>query len=245
MKTIAVYSLKGGVGKTITTATLGHMYAIQKYRRRLRPHTKQVRGKVLLIDADTQGNLSQYFRRSGNDGNSTLANAMKPEELIRPNIVGTDWLWMDIMTGGMALYDAERSMYEGKFAGRLKEILEGVQTLYDLCLIDCPPAMNMLTVNALTAATELIVPVRVDAFSTRGLAELETQLEGVRQINPKLNVLGVLITHYQRTQLVDDAVDLIRQHFPVMRQKIWYSPHISASTLTKKTLADMGMRLGQ
>lgn len=248
MKTIAVYSLKGGVGKTMTAATLAHMYATRKYRRRLRPHTKQKYGKVLLVDADTQGNLSQYYRRLGADGESTLSDALNvvgnTRATVRRNIIGTDWLFMDALTGGMNLYDTERDMYEKKDTGRIKAVLEAVQSVYDLCIIDCPPAMNMLTVNALTAATDLIVPVRVDAFSTRGLAELEQQLQGVRQINPGLHMIGVLVTHYQRTRIMDDAVHIISERFPVLRTKIWYSRYLAESTLIKTPIGTMGMRLG-
>lgn len=236
MKTIAIYSLKGGVGKTITAATLGHMYAVGEKRR----------GNVLLIDADSQGNLSQYFRRYSKEScglHKALTSIKRNEWYTR----GTDYATLDMLTGGMKLYDDDRNLFQAGSITAVKRITDRYAEVphctYDLCIIDCAPALNMLTINALCAADYVVIPIRVDSFSTNGLVELEEQLEGVRKVNSILQVAGVVITHYQPGKVVNDAVQIIEEHFPVFETKINYSKHIAKSTLLQKPLADMSARI--
>jgi chromosome partitioning protein len=236
MKTIAVYSLKGGVGKTITTATLAHMYAVGEKRK----------GNVLLVDADSQGNLSQYFKRYSKDdcGLHQELTTIKEHEWY---VCGTDYATLDILTGGMQLYDDDRTLFKAGETGIMREVIDkytrSPAERYDLCLIDCAPALNMLTINALCAADYVVIPIRADAFSANGLIELEEQLEGVRKVNSGLQVAGVVITHYQSTEVVNDAVQIIEKRFPVFKTKINYSKHVSKSTLLRKPLADMSARI--
>ena len=192
MKTIAVYSLKGGTGKTITTATLAHLYAAGSKRQ----------GSVLLVDADSQGNLSQYFRRYSKD-DSVLHKYLKPPTYEgKRDVTGTDYAYMDILTGGMQLYNDDRALFNAGRTDAIQEILKKIEhTSYNMCIIDCAPALNMLTINALCAADYVVIPIRIDAFSTNGLVELEEQLNGVRKVNNGLQVAGVVITHYQPTSL--------------------------------------------
>ncbi len=231
---IAIYSLKGGVGKTITTATLAHLYATR--RSPLMPGTERKSwNRVLVIDCDSQGNLSQYFKRYGEEQECGLQSG---------RITGTDWPKLDIITGNMDLYDWERALYERKSTTNIQEILKDIEPgEYDVVFMDCPPAMNMLTINALCAADYLIIPIRLDAFSTHGLTELEQQLQDVKAVNPFLHLLGVLITHDERTQLSEEAEPILRSRFPVFNTKISRSRWVVDSTLMQTPLAELGMNL--
>lgn len=231
---IAIYSLKGGVGKTITTATLAHLYATR--RSPLMPETERKSwNRVLVIDCDPQGNLSQYFKRYGEEQECGLRSG---------RITGTDWPKLDIITGNMDLYDWERALYERKSTTNIQEILKDIEPEeYDVVFMDCPPAMNMLTINALCAADYLIIPIRLDAFSSHGLMELEQQLQDVKAINPALSLLGVLITHDERTQLSEEAESILRSRFQVFDTKISRSRWIVDSTLMQTPLAELGMNL--
>lgn len=231
---IAVYSLKGGVGKTITTATLAHLYATR--RSPLMPGAaRNSWRRVLIIDCDPQGNLSQYFKRYGEEQECGLRSG---------RITGTDWPQLDIITGNMDLYDWERDLYERKNTTNIQDIIGDIEDgEYDVVFMDCPPAMNMLTINALCAADYLIIPIRLDAFSSHGLIELDQQLQDVKAVNPELRLLGVLITHDETTQLSKDAEDILRSRFSVFDAKISRSRWITDSTLMQKPLAELGMNL--
>ena len=112
-----------------------------------------------------------------------------------------------------------------------------------MVFMDCPPALNMLTINALCAADYLIIPIRLDAFSSHGLMELEQQLQDVKAVNPRLRLLGVLITHDERTQLSEEAEPILRSRFTVFDTKISRSRWIMDSTLMQTPLAELGMNL--
>lgn len=226
---IAIYNLKGGVGKTVTTANLGHLYATQRTHHMPGSHRGQA-PQVLMIDCDPQGNLTQFYKRY----DQSAPCGMREKE-----IIGTDWPFLSLMPGNMDLYELERSYYESKTVDALADIGSG----YDIVLIDCPPALNMLTINALSVADFIVIPVRLDAFSSQGLVELDTQLQDVLQINPALQLLGVLITHDERTTLSDEAEGLLRASFPVFDTKISRSRWIIDSTLMCKPLAELSMNI--
>ena len=212
---IAVYSLKGGVGKTITAANLGQLYATHRTKRL--PGTK--RGslrRVLLVDRDPQGNLSQYFNRYG-DG--PLEN----------NPVGTDWAWLDILPGNLSLSAQEDAALDvDRYADK-----------YDLCLIDCPPALGKLTAAAIRCADYLFIPIRLEAFSTNGLSSLMQQLANLQEAAIDARVLGVLITHDEKTPYSDAIKGLLRERLPLFDTTISRSKWVAESTIEHKPLAEI------
>lgn len=212
---IAVYSLKGGVGKTITAANLGQLYATHRTKRL--PGTK--RGslrRVLLVDRDPQGNLSQYFNRYG-DG--PLEN----------HPVGTDWDWLDILPGNLSLSAQEDAALDvDRYADK-----------YDLCLIDCPPALGKLTAAAIRCADYLFIPIRLDAFSTNGLSNLMQQLANLQEAAIDARVLGVLVTHDEKTPYSDAIKGLLREQLPLFDTTISRSKWVAESTIEHKPLAEI------
>ena len=187
MKTIAILNLKGGTAKTVTAATMARCLSAE--------HDKQ----VVLIDADQQGNLSQYF---GVTDTSQCGNTwmLLTEEL-------GDWLALvtpagpnlNLLPSGMELARADLPGSGAKVTQieDLRTVLaeDGVQYL----IIDLPPSLGLASQAALLAADEVIIPIRLDVFSTAGMAELTRQVDSMRSVNPRLRVAGVLGTQYQRT----------------------------------------------
>lgn len=225
---IVIYNFKGGVGKTLTTATLGHLFATCR--------TKHVPGapkkkppRVLMIDFDPQGNLSQFYHRFTAEG---------PCGLRTKEIVGTDWPYLDIMPGNKDLNKLEREMYQENDTKPYQIIKD-----YDIVLMDCPPAFNMLTDKALSMADYIIVPVKLDAFSSQGLVELDADIEDIWGVNPTLRLLGVLITDYEEYDYSAAAESILRERFNVFKTRIDHSRKAKESMLVCRPIGEMGMNL--
>ena len=241
MRTTAIFNLKGGVAKTITTAAMADILAIDHKKR------------VLVIDADAQGNLSQYFGVEPQEGCSTL-------DLLRGTYeaVYSDWVTparpdadIDIIPSDMTLLYADVDVYEGRSTSRHSmedlraAIEEDAQSLdedvraaaYDYMLIDCPPSFSAAVVAALVAADDVVIPIRLDAFSTSGMADLITQITNMQRVNPRLKVAGVLVTQYQDTREEREALEYLRQYkLPVWRRVIRRSGRVSAATYAQEPL---------
>lgn len=178
---LSISNQKGGVGKTTTTGALAA--ALHKKERR-----------VLAIDMDPQGNLS-FSMGAENEGVPTCYEVMKGEETVRDAIQHTEVV--DVIPGNILLSGAE---LEFTGLGReylLANALRTVHDEYDYILIDTPPALSVLTVNAFTAADGVIVPMLTDIFSLQGITQLYETVSYVRQhSNPKLRFEGILLTRY-------------------------------------------------
>ncbi len=157
------------------------------------------RKKVLLVDGDKQGNASRYFRRYGEQDGAAELLMLGPELMnIAAAIYPTEYKGLDIITSNMELYKTDRMLYdsERETARVLASALERVQNDYDFCIIDNGPAVDMVTLNVLAAADDVIIPIRPDEFSFSGLLDLVEQVQAVQEgVNPGLTMRGAFFTH--------------------------------------------------
>lgn len=208
MKTIALANQKGGVGKTTTAASLGVGLAKQGK-------------KVLLVDADAQGNLTQMLGwRQPDELSPTLADLMTktvneepiaPGEGILHHASGVDLVPANIELSGLEVTLVNIMSRETA----LRQYLSTVASAYDYAIIDCMPSLGMLTINALTAADSVIIPVQGQYLAAKGLEQLMRTIARVkRQINPHLTVDGILLTMMDsRTTLAKEISEQLRRNY--------------------------------
>ncbi len=203
-RVIAVCNQKGGVGKTTTSVNLGAYLASQgKY--------------VLLVDLDSQANatmgLGVELHPTAQNVYHSLVSDMNPESMI----IKTPMFGYDILPAAQSLAGATVElvgMQEREF--RLRRVLNHVRNNYDYVLIDCPPSLGLLTINALAAADRVLIPVQCEYYALEGLGQLMRTIELVRgTINQDLGVLGVVLTmHDKRNQLSRQVMNEVVNNFP-------------------------------
>jgi chromosome partitioning protein len=201
-QTIACANQKGGVGKTTTVVNLGSYLALFGER-------------VLIIDFDPQGNATSGL---GFDRNSiersiydAIVDGVSLRELTLPGPVDE----LDVVPSTIALAGAEVELapIEGR-ERRLSRLLAEVEADYDYILIDCPPSLGLLTVNALTAADSVLIPLQCEYYALEGLTQLLATLDLIRDhLNPELDIKGVVLTMFDaRTKLSADVANEVRRH---------------------------------
>lgn len=220
-ETLAVINQKGGVGKSTTAAALGAGFILKGH-------------KVLFVDLDAQGNLT-FNMGAGNSALSSLevlTGTATAKEAIRHTEQG------DIIPASPALAGADNIITATGKEYRLREALEPVYDLYDYIVIDTPPALGILTVNALTACTSAIIPAQADVYSLQGIALLSQTIETVRKYcNRALKIKGIVLTRYNsRAVLSRDMADLIAQTAQQLRTKL-YTTRIRECTALKEAQA--------
>jgi chromosome partitioning protein len=202
-KVVAIANQKGGVGKTTTAINLGSSLAAAE-------------ASTLVVDVDPQANLTSGLGLRSASQNGTIYDALSQEVPVSSVIV-------DTMLDGLKAIPSERNLTgaeielvgEPRREFRLKEVLAPVVSSYDFVLIDCPPSLGLLTVNALVAADSVLIPLQCEFFALEGISELLATVERIQQgFNPGLSVEGILLTMYdERTNLAAQVIDDVRKHF--------------------------------
>ena len=235
MKTIALANQKGGVGKTTTAASLGIGLSRQGK-------------KVLLIDADAQGNLTQMLGWSQPDELSPTLSTLMEKIIAEQPIAPNEGILHHPSGVHLVPANIELSALEVTLVNTmsretvLRQYLSTVADRYDYALIDCMPSLGMLTINALTAADSVIIPVQAQYLSAKGLEQLLQTVQKVRrQINPKLKIEGILLTMTDsRTNYGKQISNLIRQaygkHLKVFEQTIPRSVRAAETSAAGKSI---------
>lgn len=202
-KSIAIFNQKGGVGKTTTAVNFAAALA---------DHGK----RVLLVDNDPQGNLTSGVGIDKSSLESTIYNVLINEVAIETCLLHTQFDNLDIIPGSVELAGAEIELIE--FESReflLKKQLDRIKNNYDYVIIDCPPSLGLLTINALVAVDSVIIPIQCEYYALEGVSHLVNTYNLVKKsINPQLEIQGVLLSMFDgRTNLSIQVVEEVKKHF--------------------------------
>ena len=203
-KIIAITNQKGGVGKTTTAVNLTACLA-------------ELGKRVLLIDADPQGNATSGFSINKVEQEKTIYELLLNEVSIRECIIKDVMPNVSVIPSNVNLAAAEIELIgieDKEFI--LKKEVEYISDDYDYIIIDCPPALNTLTLNAMTTANSVIVPIQCEYLALEGLSDLIQTINLVKErLNPALDLEGIVFTMYDaRTILSQQVVENVREHFP-------------------------------
>lgn len=198
---IAVLNQKGGVGKTTTAVNLGSYLA-------------RAGKRVLIVDLDPQGNATSGLGIDKNTLNETMYDVLFNHQSAPNVVINTEFENLQLLPANQNLAGAEVQLVSAlQRELQLRQVLE--QFDHDFILIDCPPSLGLLTINALSAAQYVLIPVQAEYYALEGLSQLLNVVERVQSaINPNLSILGVVLTMFDaRNSLSDQVKDELGKHF--------------------------------
>lgn len=204
MKVIAIANQKGGVGKTTTSVNLSACLA-------------EAKKKTLVIDTDPQGNTTSGLGIEKDSVENSVYDVLVNDIPITEAIINTKWKNLDICASNIELAGAEIELVGADNREfKLKNEIEKIKDKYDYIIIDCPPSLSLLTLNAFAAANSLLIPIQCEYYALEGLSQLTKTVKQVKKgINPDLEIEGALLTMFDsRTNLSVEVVEEVKNALP-------------------------------
>lgn len=229
MEKIAIINLKGGVGKSVTTINLAAEFCARGLG-------------VLVVDLDKQANTTKFYNALDYDNPST-ADLLTCTATIGDVLTITGNKDLMLLPANMRLLVANKQVLMDSTEPqqiRLRTALEQLKNIFNICLMDCPPDLDMGSINALCAADWVIIPVDCDEWATDGLREVLDQMDKLRMYyNPRLKLAGVLLTKYNRTNAEKQvAEDVSNSGAPLLKSVIRYTVKVKEARSAHKALRD-------